>query len=52
MDILDGKALEQHLAGMAKLYMAWPSKVIAAKRRIALQVIEDGGYPLAVPSLA
>src|SRR5262249_24256183 len=52
MDILDGEALEQHLTGMAKLYMAWPSKVIAAKRRIAQQVIEDGGYPLAVPGLA
>ena len=46
MDVCDEKSLGGHLAAIDKLRMDWPTKVIAAKRRIAEAVVEAGGYPL------
>jgi len=46
MDVTEGAALDRHLAALDRLRMDWPTKVIAAKRRIAAAVIEAGGYPL------
>jgi len=46
MDICDEASLAGHLAAINKLRMDWPTKVIAAKRRIAAQVLEANGYPL------
>jgi hypothetical protein len=45
MDICEGKDLERHLGALKVLQMDWPSKVIAAKRRIATAVLEARGYP-------
>jgi alkylation response protein AidB-like acyl-CoA dehydrogenase len=46
MDVCDAESLPGHLAAVGKLRIDWPSKVIAAKRRIARAVLEAGGYPL------
>jgi len=46
MDICDPKTLTTHLDAIARLRIDWPSKVIAAKRRIARAVLEADGYPL------
>jgi alkylation response protein AidB-like acyl-CoA dehydrogenase len=45
MDIADDKTLPGHLEAMSKLRMDWPTKVIAAKRRISTAVLAAGGYP-------
>ena len=45
MDICEGKDLERHLGALKVLQMDWPTKVIAAKRRIATAVLEARGYP-------
>jgi alkylation response protein AidB-like acyl-CoA dehydrogenase len=46
MDICDADALRAHLGAIDKLRIDWPSKVIAAKRRIARAVLESDGYPV------
>jgi alkylation response protein AidB-like acyl-CoA dehydrogenase len=46
MDICEGADLERHLENVNKLRIDWPTKVIAAKRRIARSVLEAQGYPL------
>jgi hypothetical protein len=46
MDVCDEDALPGHLAAIGQLRIDWPSKVIAAKRRIARAVLESGGYPV------
>ena len=46
MDICDESTLPAHFAALDKLRMDWPTKVIAAKRRIATAVLDAGGYPL------
>jgi alkylation response protein AidB-like acyl-CoA dehydrogenase len=46
MDICDPASLPTHLAAIDKLRMDWPTKVIAAKRRIAAAVLAAEGYPL------
>ena len=46
MDMCDGPDLSEHLTMVNTLRMDWPSKVIAAKRRIAQAVLEADGYPL------
>ncbi len=46
MDICDTASLGGHLKALDKLRTDWPSKVIEAKRRIALAVLEADGYPL------
>jgi alkylation response protein AidB-like acyl-CoA dehydrogenase len=46
MDMCDEPALTQHLTLVNTLRMDWPTKVIAAKRRIAQAVLEADGYPL------
>jgi alkylation response protein AidB-like acyl-CoA dehydrogenase len=46
MDVTEGAALDRHLAALDRLRMDWPTKVLAAKRRIAAAVIEARGYPL------
>ncbi len=46
MDVCDAGSLPQHLDAIGKLRIDWPSKVIAAKRRIARAVLEADGYPL------
>jgi hypothetical protein len=46
MDVCDPSALPQHLEAIGKLRIDWPSKVIAAKRRIARAVLEADGYPI------
>jgi len=46
MDICEGDGLPKHLEAIGKLRIDWPSKVIAAKRRIAKAVLEADGYPL------
>jgi hypothetical protein len=47
MDICDEGSLPGHLDAINKLRLDWPTKVIAAKRRIAAAVLEADGYPLA-----
>jgi alkylation response protein AidB-like acyl-CoA dehydrogenase len=46
MDVCDPASLPQHLDAIGKLRIDWPSKVIAAKRRIARAVLEADGYPI------
>jgi alkylation response protein AidB-like acyl-CoA dehydrogenase len=46
MDICDEASLPGHLAAIGHLRSDWPSKVLAAKRRIAQAVLAAGGYPL------
>jgi alkylation response protein AidB-like acyl-CoA dehydrogenase len=46
MDVCDEAALAPHLKAIDKLRMDWPSKVIAAKRRLATAVLEADGYPV------
>jgi hypothetical protein len=46
MDICDEESLPRHLEAIGKLRIDWPSKVIAAKRRIARAVLEGDGYPI------
>ena len=46
MDVCDAASLPGHLEAIGKLRIDWPSKVIAAKRRIARAVLEADGYPL------
>ncbi len=46
MDVCDEGSLPAHLEAIGKLRIDWPSKVIAARRRIARAVIEADGYPL------
>jgi alkylation response protein AidB-like acyl-CoA dehydrogenase len=46
MDVCDENSLTAHLAAIGHLRSDWPSKVLAAKRRIAQAVIEADGYPL------
>jgi alkylation response protein AidB-like acyl-CoA dehydrogenase len=48
MDICDDASLPAHLTALGHLRTDWPSKVLAAKRRIAQAVIEADGYPLRV----
>src|SRR5579871_1128022 len=47
MDICDESTLNEHLNALNQLRMDWPTKVIAAKRRISTAVLEAEGYPLA-----
>lgn len=47
MDMCDEPVLTQHLTMVNTLRMDWPTKVTAAKRRIAQAVLEADGYPLA-----
>jgi alkylation response protein AidB-like acyl-CoA dehydrogenase len=46
MDVCDAATLPGHLEAIGKLRIDWPSKVIAAKRRIARAVLEADGYPI------
>jgi hypothetical protein len=46
MDVCDPETLPKHLDAIGKMRIDWPSKVIAAKRRIARAALEAGGYPL------
>jgi alkylation response protein AidB-like acyl-CoA dehydrogenase len=46
MDICDEESLSRHLEAIGKMRIDWPSKVIAAKRRIARAVLEEDGYPI------
>jgi alkylation response protein AidB-like acyl-CoA dehydrogenase len=46
MDICDPATLPKHLAAIGQLRIDWPTKVIAAKRRIARAVLEADGYPV------
>lgn len=46
MDMCEEPALSRHLGMVNKLRMDWPTKVIAAKRRIAQAVLAADGYPL------
>jgi alkylation response protein AidB-like acyl-CoA dehydrogenase len=46
MDICDPASLGSHLEAINKLRMDWPTKVIAAKRRLTAAVLEAEGYPL------
>ncbi len=46
MDVCDADTLPGHLDAIGKLRIDWPSKVIAAKRRIARAVLESDGYPI------
>jgi len=46
MDICDEATLPGHLAAIGLLRTDWPSKVLAAKRRIAQAVVAADGYPL------
>jgi alkylation response protein AidB-like acyl-CoA dehydrogenase len=51
MDICTPDTLPKHLEAIGKLRIDWPSKVIAAKRRLAKAVLEADGYPLdAIPT--
>ncbi len=47
MDICEDASLMGHMDAINKLRIDWPTKVIAAKRRIAARVLEAEGYPLA-----
>ncbi|HEX4337825.1 MAG TPA: acyl-CoA dehydrogenase family protein [Polyangiaceae bacterium] len=49
MDVCDEESLPKHLDAIGKMRIDWPSKVIAAKRRLARSVLEAGGYPLRRP---
>jgi alkylation response protein AidB-like acyl-CoA dehydrogenase len=49
MDVCDESTLPAHLEAIGKMRIDWPSKVIAAKRRLARSVLEAGGYPLQRP---
>jgi hypothetical protein len=46
MDVCDAESLPEHLESIGKLRIDWPSKVIAARRRIARAVLEADGYPV------
>ncbi len=46
MDVCDADSLPKHLDAIGKMRIDWPSKVIAAKRRIARAVLEADGYPI------
>ena len=46
MDVCEPATLAGHLEAIGKLRIDWPSKVIAAKRRIARAVLEADGYPI------
>ncbi len=46
MDICDDESLSRHLDAIGQMRIDWPSKVIAAKRRIARAVLEADGYPI------
>jgi alkylation response protein AidB-like acyl-CoA dehydrogenase len=46
MDVCDPESLPKHLEVIGQMRIDWPSKVIAAKRRIARAVLEADGYPL------
>ncbi len=46
MDICDEASLPGHLEAIGKLRIDWPSKVIAARRRVARAVLEADGYPI------
>jgi alkylation response protein AidB-like acyl-CoA dehydrogenase len=46
MDVCDAESLPAHLEAIGRLRIDWPSKVIAAKRRIARAVLEADGYPI------
>ena len=48
MDVCDEASLPAHLTALGHLRTDWPSKVLAAKRRIAQAVIDADGYPLRV----
>ncbi|HEX4351377.1 MAG TPA: acyl-CoA dehydrogenase family protein, partial [Polyangiales bacterium] len=48
MDICDAKNLPGHLEAIGQLRTDWPSKVLAAKRRITQAVLAADGYPLRV----
>jgi alkylation response protein AidB-like acyl-CoA dehydrogenase len=46
MDVCDPESLPRHLEAIGRMRIDWPSKVIAAKRRIARSVLEADGYPI------
>ena len=46
MDVCDPESLPKHLEAIGQMRIDWPSKVIAAKRRIARAVLEADGYPI------
>jgi hypothetical protein len=46
MDVCDAQSLPGHLTAIGQLRSDWPSKVLAAKRRITQAVIDADGYPL------
>ena len=46
MDVCEPATLAGHLEAIGKLRIDWPSKVIAAKRRIARAALEADGYPI------
>src|ERR1019366_7946143 len=46
MDVCEPESLQSHLDAIGKMRIDWPSKVIAAKRRIARAVLEADGYPI------
>lgn len=46
MDVCDPESLPKHLDAIGQMRIDWPSKVIAAKRRIARAVLEADGYPI------
>jgi alkylation response protein AidB-like acyl-CoA dehydrogenase len=46
MDVCEEPALAGHLEAVNKLRIDWPTKVIAAKRRLSAAVLEKDGYPL------
>ncbi len=46
MDVCDAESLPKHLAAIGQMRIDWPTKVIAAKRRIARATLEAGGYPI------
>ena len=46
MDVCDTESLARHLEAIGRMRIDWPSKVIAAKRRIARAVLEADGYPI------
>jgi alkylation response protein AidB-like acyl-CoA dehydrogenase len=45
MDICEASTLAGHLEAIGQLRMDWPSKVLAAKRRITQAVLAADGYP-------
>lgn len=46
MDICEAASLAGHLEAINTLRMDWPTKVIAAKRRLAASALGADGYPL------